>query len=102
MVDGDTIEVIYATPDEQYVVTLPLTRGLTAEQAVGRSGLLERCPEIAARELVLGSFGRRLERTHVLRSGDRVEICRPLVADPRQMRRALVAHGGVMGKGPEY
>lgn len=96
--DNDTVEVIYATSEAQHVVELPFAPGLTAQEAVGRSGLLERCPEIASQPLVLGSFGKRIAPGQHLRPGDRVEICRPLVTDPRQMRRVLVAHGAVMGK----
>lgn len=94
---SDTVEVVYAMREEQHVIALPFARGMTAEEAVLRSGLVERCPEIAVRSLVLGSYGRRIEPGYRLRPGDRVEICRPLAIEPRQMRRALAARGAVMG-----
>ena len=91
------VEVVYATPDVQRIVELPSTEGLTAAEAARRSGLLEEFPEITERELVLGLFGERVEPAHVLVAGDRLEICRPLLRDPRTLRRELSARGQVMG-----
>lgn len=92
-----SVEVVYALPELQAVVGVPLEPGLTAGGAIERSGLRERFPEIAARELAIGIYGRRVGAAHPLAAGDRVEILRPLRADPRQMRRDLVADGRVMG-----
>jgi putative ubiquitin-RnfH superfamily antitoxin RatB of RatAB toxin-antitoxin module len=83
------VEVVYATSEEQRVVRVAFAPGLTAEQAVRRSGLLEAFPDVAARPLVLGVFGLRVELRHRLSPGDRVEICRPLLRDPRDRRREL-------------
>lgn len=91
------IEVVYALADEQRVVTLALEPGLTAAGAVARSGLAEAFPEIAERELVLGIYGTRVASDRLLEAGDRVEICRPLELDPRDLRRELLKHGRVMG-----
>jgi uncharacterized protein len=87
------IEVVYATPDSQHVVAIPHRDGLTAERAVELSGLLERCPEIREHPLVLGVFGTRVGPDRVLAPGDRVEICRPLLRDPRDRRRELTKPG---------
>lgn len=92
-----SVEVVYALPEKQRVVVLELTEGLTAEDAVRRSGLLDEFPEIGTRPLVLGLFGERIEEGRLLSRGDRVEICRPLVRDPRDLRRELLAQGRVMG-----
>ena len=96
---GDAIEVIYATPDCQHVVEVAFEPGLTAGRAVERSGLLERCPEIAEQPMLLGIFGERVDRSRVLDAGDRVEILRPLHGDPRELRRRLSSVGRVMGRG---
>lgn len=85
------VEVVYATPDEQRIVRVPFAPGLTAEQAVRASGLLDALPEIAGRPLVLGVFGVPVELRHPLAAGDRVEICRPLRRDPRDRRRHLAS-----------
>ena len=94
----ETVEVIYAAPETQRIVAVPFTPGLTAGQAVEHAGLLEDFPEIQALPLVLGVFGERVEQERKLLPGDRVEICRPLQQDPREMRSTLAASGGVMGR----
>ena len=94
---SDTVAVIYALSDEQAVVDLAFEPGMTATQAVARSGLIKRYPEIAARELVLGVWGIAVAPDQMLKAGDRVEISRPLVADPREMRRDFMTDGRVMG-----
>lgn len=87
-----TVEVAYAEPDRQRVVVLELPpEGLTAGQAVERSGLLREFPAIATRPLVLGIFGQVCEAGRSLRDGDRVEVYRPLLHDPRVQRRERVA-----------
>jgi len=92
------VEVAYGRPDRQAVVEVRWEPGLTARVAVERSGLLAEFPEIDAGALVLGRFGERIPEAQTLRAGDRVEICRPLVQDPREMRRDALARGGVIGK----
>ena len=94
----ETVEVVYATPETQRVVTVPFTLGLTAGEAVEHSCLIDDYPEIQTLPLVLGVFGERVEETRKLVPGERVEICRPLQQDPREMRSNLVASGGVMGR----
>jgi uncharacterized protein len=90
--DVRTVEVAYALPDRQRIVTLPLpTSGLTAGEAVERSGLLREFPEITTHALVLGVYGAICEASRPLRDGDRVEIYRPLRHDPRATRRERVA-----------
>lgn len=92
------VAVAYGTAVRQSVVTVAWRSGLTAQAAVERSGLLEEYPEIDAENLVLGIFGRPVPGQHVLQPGDRVEIGRPLIRDPREMRWDAVADGGVVGQ----
>jgi putative ubiquitin-RnfH superfamily antitoxin RatB of RatAB toxin-antitoxin module len=92
-----TIEVLYALPDEQAIVELDFEQGMTARDAVVRSGLPERYPEIAEQDLALGVWGVEVPADFGLRVGDRVEISRPLLADPRDMRRTFINDGRVMG-----
>ena len=91
------VEVVYATPDEQRIVRLDHSSGMTARDAVEKSGLLEAFPEITARPLVLGVYGEHVDGDRPLAPGDRVEICRPLLRDPRALRRELLKQGQVMG-----
>jgi putative ubiquitin-RnfH superfamily antitoxin RatB of RatAB toxin-antitoxin module len=81
------VEVVYARPDRQRVVSVPLRAGMTAAEAVAESRLDREFPELAGQSLALGIFGRRVEEGRLLREGDRVEIYRPLRFDPREARR---------------
>jgi putative ubiquitin-RnfH superfamily antitoxin RatB of RatAB toxin-antitoxin module len=101
MAERRTVRVIYALPDLQVAVDVPLEAGLTAQEAVARSRLPERYPEIDERPLVLGLFGQRIELERVVAPGDRIEICRPLVRDPRDLRRILLSQGRVVGDVPD-
>ena len=86
------VEVVYALPHRQCVIELPLPPvGVTAREAVQRSGLLAEFPELAAQPLVLGIYGAVCDGERPLRDGDRVEIYRPLKQDPRALRRERAA-----------
>jgi uncharacterized protein len=91
------VRVLYALPDEQIIVEVPHEAGMTAALAVERSGLIGRYPALGRAPLVLGIWGIETDAAHPVRAGDRVEISRPLVADPRDMRRELMTGGRVMG-----
>lgn len=93
------VEVAYALPREQLIVQLKVPSGTTAEQAVRRSGVLEKFSDIDLAENKLGIFGKLVKSDTVLRERDRVEIYRPLIADPKDVRRQRAAEGKVMKKG---
>lgn len=82
-----TVEVVYATPAEQAVVTARLRAGATVAQAIGASGLLVRFPEIDLSKQAVGIYGKRVRPSDPVADGDRVEIYRPLPVDPKEMRR---------------
>lgn len=81
------VEVVYALRDRQVLLTLEVEPGTTARVAVERSGILQRHPEVDLARTRLGVFGRVVSSGTPLRDGDRVEIYRPLIANPRQARR---------------
>ncbi|WP_394754007.1 RnfH family protein [Crenothrix sp.] len=81
-----TIEVAYATPDKQALVSLPVPLDTTAEQAIHASGLLAQFPEIDLEQTKVGVFGVLCNLDHSLKHGDRVEIYRPLMLDPKAAR----------------
>ena len=81
------VRVVYALPDQQVSVALAVPPGTIVSDAVTRSKLLEKFPEAAARPLSCAVFGRAVPLTYELREGDRVEILRPLLIDPKQSRR---------------
>ncbi len=93
----ETVEVLYALPKEQPIVELRFEPGMTAARAVERSGLADSYTSIGDQDLVLGVWGVEVAAGHRLKPGDRVEISRPLEADPRVMRRELMNDGRVMG-----
>lgn len=98
-VDDIAVEVSYALPDEQVIVKLHVQRGTTLAEAVRRSGILQRFPEISLQRNKVGIFGKINKPDYTLREGDRVEIYRPLIADPKEIRKQRAAEGKRMKKG---
>ncbi len=80
------VEVAYATPREQLIIAVQLPAGSCAADAIELSAIRARFPEIPA-EPEVGIFSRRIALTQTLQAGDRVEIYRPLIADPKEVRR---------------
>jgi len=99
MADTLTIEVIYALPAKQPLLTLQLPAGSTVRQAIDASGLLQKYPEIDLAKNKIGVFAKLSKLDAVLRDHDRVEIYRPLIADPKEVRKQRAAAGKVMKKG---
>jgi|SRR5919106_6369041 putative ubiquitin-RnfH superfamily antitoxin RatB of RatAB toxin-antitoxin module len=96
MEDFDTIsiELAYALPNEQIVLSLEVPRGTTLGAVIERSGIRERFPEIRLEKNKVGVYGRLRPLDYSVRPGDRVEIYRPLIADPKKARRARIARLG--------
>lgn len=93
------VEVAYALPKQQLIIPVNVAEGTTAEAAVLASGIMEKFPEIDLNANKLGIFGKLVKSDTVLRHLDRVEIYRPLIADPKEVRRQRAAEGKVMKKG---
>lgn len=87
------IEVVYALPERQRLVELEVEQGCTVLMAAERSGLAEEFPELDWQGALFGVFGRVVEEParETLREGDRVEIYRPLLIDPKAVRRQRAA-----------
>ncbi|KTD96336.1 RnfH family protein [Pseudoalteromonas sp. H71] len=81
------IEVVFALPTTATCLSLEVQPGCTAEQAVIQSGIIEKCPEIDSNALTLGVWNRTVKANYELKDGDRIEIYRPLIADPKDARR---------------
>ncbi|MBN8440203.1 MAG: RnfH family protein [Thauera sp.] len=100
MAETIRVEVVYALPQRQELVALQMPEGATARQAVEASGLLQKYPDI---ELdgrnKLGIFAKLTKADTVLRDRDRVEIYRPLIADPKAVRKKRADEGKAMKKG---
>lgn len=93
------VEVAYALPAEQVILPIKVAAGTTAESAVKQSGILTKFPEINLAENKIGIFGKLTQLDTPLRDKDRVEIYRPLIADPKEVRRQRAEAGKVMKKG---
>jgi len=93
------IVVVYALPKKQEIITVKLPEGATARQAIEASGLLAKYPEIDLAKNKLGVFAKLTKPDSALRDQDRVEIYRPLIADPKEVRKQRAAEGKVMKKG---
>jgi putative ubiquitin-RnfH superfamily antitoxin RatB of RatAB toxin-antitoxin module len=94
-----TVEVVYARPDEQALEQFIVPADSTVEAVIHRSGLLERYPEIDLKTNKVGIFGKAAPLTSGLNDGDRIEIYRPLIADPKEARKKRAAEGKAMKKG---
>jgi putative ubiquitin-RnfH superfamily antitoxin RatB of RatAB toxin-antitoxin module len=101
MADAEKIhvEVAYALPHKQVILALAVEPDATLEQVIRASGILEQFPEINLADNKVGVFGRLGKLTDTLYPGDRVEIYRPLIADPKAVRKQRAAQGKVMKKG---
>lgn len=84
------VEVIYLTPHDQSTIPLTLPQGATLLNAIHLSNILEKCPEIDLNKNKVGIFSKIVALDTVLKAGDRVEIYRPLLIDPKQKRLAKV------------
>lgn len=81
------IEVAYAEPERQVVVALEVEPGCTVGQAIERSGLQLEFPNLVVDPRAVGIFSRKVSLEQLVEDGDRVEIYRPLIADPKESRR---------------
>ena len=93
------VEIAYALPTQQVIIPVKLTEGMTAETAIKQSGILDKFPEIDLNVNKIGLFGKLNKLDVELRHLDRVEIYRPLIADPKEVRRQRAEAGKVMKKG---
>lgn len=85
------VGVCYAESDRQLWLRLEVPADSSVEQAIRLSGILERFPENDLSQQKVGVFGKFVSLDTPLKDGDRVEIYRPIVADPKTVRRRRVA-----------
>lgn len=89
-----SVEVVYALPEKQYLQKVSVTEGATVEQAIVASGIMRLRPEIDLASNKVGIWSRAVKLQDVLHDGDRVEIYRPLIADPKALRRQRAEKAG--------
>lgn len=95
--DTIAVEVVFALAERQELVAVNVPAGTTAGEAVKQSGVANKFPEQDLSECQLGIWGQPVEHDRPLKDGDRIEIYRRLLIDPREARRQLAAEGKFMG-----
>jgi len=98
-VDPIRIEVAYASPDDQLLLVIEMPGGATVEQAIRYSGIIHRFPEIDLTRNKVGVFGKACRLDRELQDGERVEIYRGLIADPKAAKRRTSPGKGAGGGG---
>ncbi len=93
------VEVIYALPHEQKLLKVEVPQETTLEEAIKISGILNKYPDIDLSINKVGIFSKLSKLDVVVRDKDRIEIFRPLIADPKEVRRKRAEEGKVMKKG---
>jgi len=101
MADMLHISICYATPQREFLREFAVPSGTTIGQAIEQSGVLTEFPEINLVTQPVGIYARKQTLDTVLRERDRVEIYRPLVADPKDSRRRRAAHRRAAEKNPD-
>lgn len=96
MSEDISVEVAYALPQKQEVLSLKIRSGAPVSEALERSGILRDFPEIDLASAKVGIYGKPVKLDAVLRDKDRIEIYRPLLADPKEIRRKRAAEGKEM------
>ena len=84
------VGVCYAEADRQVWLRLETPEGSTVEQAIRHSGILSRFPEIDLQVQKVGIFGKLVKLDSTVKEGDRIEIYRPIIADPKTVRRRIM------------
>lgn len=93
------VEVAYACAEQQEIVSVEVDEGATLRQAIERSGVINHFPEIDLAVNKVGIFGKLAKLDDAVHPRDRVEIYRPLIADPKEVRKQRAAEGKRMKKG---
>ena len=85
------VEVAYALPEEQVIISIKVPTIFNVQQAIEKSGIQKKFPSIDLSKNKVGIFGKKTTLDHTLNDRDRIEIYRPLILDPKEMRRKRAA-----------
>ena len=91
MPDEILIEIAYALPEEQVIISIKVPTIFNVQQAIEKSGIQKKFPSIDLSKNKVGIFGKKTTLDHTLNDRDRIEIYRPLILDPKEMRRKRAA-----------
>lgn len=87
MAEHITVEVAYALPERQSLLTVSVNKSATVKQIIEQSGILQQFADIDLTQQKVGIWSRPVKLTDTVKAGDRIEIYRPLIADPKDLRR---------------
>lgn len=93
------VELVYALPEQQTLLSFTVPQGTTIDQAITLSGIQSHYPALDLADMKVGLFGKIAPRKQVLREKDRIELYRPLIADPKEIRKQRAEAGKKMKKG---
>lgn len=93
------IEIAYATPHRQMILEQEVEANVSPRDAVMASSIDQYFPEIDKENCDIGIFGKAVRPDQQLQNGDRIEIYRPLIADPKEVRKQRAKQGLRMKKG---
>ena len=93
------VEIVYGYTDRQALLTVDVDDSASVEDAIKKSGILSQFEDIDLAVNKVGIFGKITQLSAGLKEGDRIEIYRPLIADPKEVRRRRAAEGKKMKKG---
>ena len=85
------VEIAYALPEEQVIISIKVPTIFNVQQAIEKSGIQKKFPSIDLSKNKVGIFGKKTTLNHLLKDRDRIEIYRPLILDPKEMRRKRAA-----------
>ena len=91
MPDEMLVEIAYALPEEQVIISIKVPTIFNVQQAIEKSGIQKKFPGIDLSKNKVGIFGKKTTLDHPLNDRDRIEIYRPLILDPKEMRRKRAA-----------
>ncbi|PID45853.1 MAG: RnfH family protein [Proteobacteria bacterium] len=93
------VELVYALPEQQTLLSFTVPKGTTLAQGITLSMIQDHYPDLDVASLKAGLFGKIAPGTQVLRDKDRIELYRPLIADPKEVRKQRAEAGKKMKKG---
>ena len=97
-INSISVEVVYGVPHEQKILTITVNEGTTVEQAIIESGIIKLFPEIDLSINKVGVWNRAIKLTEVLNDSDRIEVYRPLIADPKDVRKRRAEKAKLEGR----
>ena len=92
------IEVVYGLAHKQKLLSLPVNQGITVEEAIIESGIIKLFPEIDLNDNKVGIWNKAVKLSTVLDNLDRIEIYRPLIADPKEVRKRRAEKAKLEGR----